>query len=138
MKVFVDANVIINVLNREYPAFEFSSRLLSLADDKRFTLYTSTLSLGICWYHAEKKSGRALANKKIRQLLQHIRITDCGESEVLKAIEDKKAEDFEDALQVYSAIKSGCSHIVTNNLNDFHFCVLPISNPRDFLIEQAS
>ena len=47
MKVFVDANVIINVLNREYPAFEFSSRLLSLADDKRFTLYTSTLSLGI-------------------------------------------------------------------------------------------
>ncbi len=138
MKVFVDANVIINVLNREYPQFEFSSRFLSLADDKCFTLYTSTLSLGICWFYAEKKSGRALANKKIAQLLQNIRISECGESEVLKAMADKKADDFEDALQVYSAIKSGCTHIVTNNLNDFHFSSLKISKPKDFLIQEVS
>ena len=137
MNIFVDANVIINVFNKEYPAFEFSARLLSLAEDKKFHFYTSSLSLAICWYFAEKKSGAKIARIKIEMLLQHVRISECGENEVNKAITNKNADDFEDALQVYSAIKSKCKFIVTNNLNDFHSSEIPVVTPQDFLLQQA-
>ena len=137
MNIFVDANVIINVFNKEYPAFEFSARLLSLTEDKRYHFYTSSLSLAICWYFAEKKSGPKVARKKIATLLEHFRISDCGENEVIKAITNKNAEDFEDALQVYSALKSKCKFIVTNNLNDFHFSEIPVVTPQDFLLQHA-
>ena len=137
MNIFVDANVIINVFNKEYPAFEFSARLLSLAEDKKFQFYTSSLSLAICWYFAEKKSGTKVARKKIEMLLQHVRISECGENEVIKAISNKNADDFEDALQVYSALKSKCKFIVTNNLNDFHFSEIPVVTPQDFLLQHA-
>jgi predicted nucleic acid-binding protein len=137
MNIFVDANVIINVFNKEYPAFDFSARLLSLTEDKRYHFYTSSLSLAICWYFAEKKSGAKIARKKIETLLEHFRISDCGENEVLKAISNKKAEDFEDALQVYSAHKSKCTFIITNNLEDFHFSEIPVLIPQDFLLQHA-
>jgi predicted nucleic acid-binding protein len=133
MNVFVDANVIINVLNKEYPAFDHSARFLSLAQDKRFTFFTSSLSIAICWFFAEKKSGRSLANRKIEQLLLHFRITECGEEEVRKALADKRADDMEDAIQVYSALRNSCSHLVTNNLNDFHFSSLEVLEPLSFL-----
>jgi predicted nucleic acid-binding protein len=61
MKIFLDANILISVLNKEYPLFTYSSRILSLADDKRFQVFTSPVCLAIAFYFAEKKSGSALA-----------------------------------------------------------------------------
>jgi predicted nucleic acid-binding protein len=133
MNVFIDANVIINVLNKEYPAFDHSARFLSLAQNNRFTFFTSSLSIAICWFFAEKKSGRIIANQKIEHLLKYFRITECGEEEVRKALADKKADDMEDAIQVYSALRSSCSHLVTNNLSDFHFSSLEILDPLSFI-----
>jgi predicted nucleic acid-binding protein len=137
MNVFVDANVLINVLNKEYPAYDASARFLSLAEEKRFQFFTSSLSLAITWFFAEKKSGRALARKKIELLLEHMRISECGENEVLFALKEKKADDFEDALQVFSAAKSKCVCIVTNNKSDFHFSKIEVLSPLDFLLNKG-
>lgn len=137
MNVFVDANVIIAVLNKEYPAYECASRFLSLAQDRRFTLFTSSLSLAICWFFVAKKHGKSVAKTKIALLLKHVCITECGEAEALQAIADKKAPDFEDAMQVYSALRADCSHVVTHNLSDFHFSTLNVLDPRDFLVQHA-
>lgn len=63
MKIFLDANVLVAVVNREYPAFTACAKILSLADRPDITLITSTLSLAIAWYFAEKKKGEALAKK---------------------------------------------------------------------------
>jgi len=34
MKVFVDANILVSVLNKEYPLFTYSARILSLSGNK--------------------------------------------------------------------------------------------------------
>lgn len=43
MKIFLDANVLTSVLNKEYPLFTYSSRILSLASHPKFEVYTSPL-----------------------------------------------------------------------------------------------
>ncbi|WP_422006686.1 hypothetical protein [Roseivirga pacifica] len=41
VSAFVDANVIVSVLNKEYPLFTYSSRVLSSGALKGVELYTS-------------------------------------------------------------------------------------------------
>jgi predicted nucleic acid-binding protein len=55
MKIFLDANILISVVNKEYPLFSQTARILSLADRKGFQIYTSPICLAIAFYFAEKK-----------------------------------------------------------------------------------
>lgn len=134
MKVFLDANILVSVLNKEYPLFTYSSRVLSVADDKkRFLLVTSPVCLAIAFYFAEKKSGAVLAKNKIKILLEHIGITSIGDDEVKLAIQNKKAQDFEDAMQYYSAVNEKCDCIVTEDRNDFFYSKIEVISSENFL-----
>ena len=44
-----------------------------------------------------------------------------------------RANDFEDALQYFSAIQSGADCIVTRNSKDFSFSEIEVLTPSDFL-----
>lgn len=133
MRIFLDANVLVSVVNREYPVFTACAKILSLAVRPDIRLFTSALSLGITWYFACKKHGEVLDRRKMEILLAHIAVSPCGQEEVEKALAIKKADDFEDALQYFSAMACHCDHFVTSNIGDFHFSEIPISVPDDFL-----
>ncbi|MDQ3047514.1 MAG: PIN domain-containing protein [Bacteroidota bacterium] len=133
MKIFLDANILVSVLNKEYPVFTYSSRVLSLADDPKFNVYTSPLCLAIAYYFAEKKHGNNLARKKINLLIQKLSFTTIDEQTVLAVEKNRKIHDFEDGLQYYSAAQSNCKYIVTEDKNDFYFSVLETGTSRAFL-----
>ncbi len=131
MKVFLDANVLISVLNKEYPVFTYSSRILS-STHHGLKLVTSPLCLAIAFYFSEKKSGRAMAKAKINTLSKHIGITEMNKGTVLKALENKKVLDLEDGLEYYSAIGNDCKFIVTEDLKDFYFSDIEVLDSRSF------
>lgn len=54
-RVFIDANVLVAVMNKEYPLFSDAARVLSLADRHDYDLFTSPFCLAIGFYFAEKK-----------------------------------------------------------------------------------
>jgi len=135
MKIFADANVIVSVLNKEYPLFSYTSRILSLNDYPQFALYTSPVCLAIAFYFSEKKSGNALARKKMSYLCDNINITDTGKQTVVKTISNKKIHDFEDGLEYYSALNSGCKCFVTEDIDDFYFSEIEILRPKEFLLK---
>jgi predicted nucleic acid-binding protein len=133
MRIFLDANVLVSVLNREYPHYDACARCLSLADRHGFQLVVSSLSLGITFYFSEKKSGRKEARRKIELLLQKLSVSPCGDDEVRAAMQEKRAEDFEDALQFHSANSGRSDVILSNNPSDYHFSSIPVERPEEFL-----
>ena len=133
MKIFLDANVLVAVINKEYPLFSFASRILSVSDTKDFQVFTSPICLAIAFYFAEKKSGTSLAKKKVALLVSHIHIAPINEDVVIKSISNKKIIDFEDGLEYYSALDSGCRTIITEDQGDFHFSEIEVLNCRDFM-----
>ncbi|TAE35984.1 MAG: PIN domain-containing protein, partial [Sphingobacteriales bacterium] len=135
MKVFLDANVLVAILNKEYPVFSYAARILSLADNPKFTIYTSPVCLAIAYYFAEKKTSAKVAKSKINLLLQHILIADNGKLGVFKTLENKKILDFEDGLEYYAAIENKCECIVTENLKDFYFSEIEVINCEDFAVK---
>jgi predicted nucleic acid-binding protein len=134
MKVFLDANILITVLNKEYPLFTYSSSVLRLSDNKKFKLYTSPNCLAIAFFFAEKKSGISVAKCKIDLLVSKIDIADSDKKSVLKAVENQVIIDFEDAMQYYSALHAGCTCIVTENVDDFYFSELEVMGAEAFLL----
>jgi predicted nucleic acid-binding protein len=133
MKVFLDANILISVLNREYPLFTYNARVVSLADNSKFHLYTSPLCLAIAFYFSEKKNGKTHTRRKIKILIEKIRFTTINEKMVFEVEKNKKIHDFEDGLQYYSAIESGCKYIITEDISDFYFSEIEVLSSRSFL-----
>lgn len=136
MKIFLDANVLVSVLNKEYPTFSYSSRLLSLPQNfKKFEFYTSPICLAIAYYFAEKKSKSALAKKKIELLCQHIQIADNTFAGVKATLINKAIHDFEDGLEYHAALEKDCECIITEDQNDFYFSEIEVLNCKDFFIK---
>ena len=135
MKIFVDANVLVSVIKREYPLYNYSSRILSIANKPPYLLYTSPLNLAITFYFAQKNSKNNLAKKKIDILQQHFTITEMNNAMVKSSLQNKKVEDFEDGLQYYSALNSGCECILTEDIDDYYFSDIEVINCQDFIMK---
>ena len=132
MRVFIDANVLISVLNKEYPLFSYSSRILSLAGSKNFQVYTSPICLAIAFYFAEKKYRSVKAKEKISLLCEHINIAAVSKWSVQSALSDKAVLDFEDGLEYYAAIENKCDCIITADVRDFHFSKIEVIQSEAF------
>jgi len=142
MRIFLDANILVTVLCNEYPRFGACARVLSLADDKRFEVYTSPLCLAIGAYFAEKKSrstagGKKLARSKIALLAEKLKITAVDASVAERTLANVKITDIEDGFEYYSALDARCTCIVTYDKRDFHFSDLEVLDAEAFLLEYA-
>ncbi|MFP4366788.1 MAG: PIN domain-containing protein [Bacteroidales bacterium] len=133
MKVFLDANILVTVLNKEYPVFTSAARILSLAENSRFQLYTSPLCLAIAFYFSGKKSGEDLAKKKIVLLTSKIAITKTDEITIKQTITNKNINYFEDGLEYYSALGSGCEVRITEDTGDFYLSEIEVIDCNSFL-----
>ena len=137
MRIFLDANILVSVLNKEYPLFTYAARIVSLADNKKFTVFTSPVCLAIAFYFAEKKSGTRMAKQKIKLLSEKIRITDVGKNEVLLALENPQVNDFEDGIEYYAAVNNKCDVIVTEDTDDYYFADIKVCKAKNFLTEHV-
>ena len=137
MKAFVDANVIVAVLNKEYPVFTHAAKVLSLADSRKIYLYTTPLCLAIAFYFSCKKNGAAVAKDKMKILADKLKIAEIKQQDVWNATNNKKIENFEDGLQFYAAKNAGCSAIITENVSDFYFSDIEVLSAEDFLIKHV-
>ncbi|WP_140936858.1 PIN domain-containing protein [Sphingobacterium lumbrici] len=133
MRIFVDANVIVAVLNRQYPLFPYAARILSLSDNPRYKIYTSPICLAIAFYFAEKKSGTLQAKSKIAVLSEKLEITTTDMDAVRSTVENTAIHDFEDGLEYYAALRSACEMIVSEDVSDFYFSEIPVQNCETFL-----
>lgn len=133
MNIFLDANILVSVFNKEYPLFTFTSRILSLAENSnRFKLFTSPVCLAIAFYFAEKKHGTVVAKRKIELLCRYVFTAPNSESTVLAAVQNPNIHDFEDGLEYYAAAEADCSCIITENTEDFYFSEIEVLNSENF------
>ncbi len=133
MRLFIDANILVTVLNKEYPLYSNAARILSLADRSGYEIYTTPVCLAIAFYFAEKKHKRETAVAKIKLLCQHIRIAPVTDDCVQQALSNPQVTDFEDGMEYYAAKLAQCRCIITENEADFYFADIEILNCNRFL-----
>ncbi len=130
-KIFLDASLLVSVLNKEYPLFTYAARIVSLSNHKGFEVVTSPVCMAIAFYFAEKKH-RSSAKKKIQLLQEHIGIVPVTASCVEKALQNPRVRDLEDGIEYYSALESKCDCIITEDSGDFFFSSISVMSSQAF------
>ncbi len=138
MKIFIDTNVIIDLLAKRKPFYQESLKLFSLADSKQIEIKISALSLVNTHYILSDvmklKNTRPIIGK-FKVLVESFALND----KILElALNDPKFKDFEDGIQYYTALESQVNSIITRNLKDFKNSKIPVMSPKEFLAKRIS
>lgn len=131
-KVFVDSDVILDLLAQRIPHFHFSALLFTFADMKKLELYTSPTVFCNVFYILRKELGIEKAKSALRKLRLLIKIIDSSEKTIDCAL-NSEFSDFEDAIQCYTAQNHQISIIVTRNVKDYKTAGIIVQNPETFL-----
>ena len=131
-RVFLDTNILIDILERREPYFLLSANILDLGYRGRVQLFATSLSFINTIYVSRKTIGKDAALDKIRILRKTIEISPISAKEFDVALASG-SKDIEDALQYASAKAAKCECIVTRNKKDFLQSEdLPICTPEEF------
>lgn len=133
-KVFLDTNVIIDVLDQREKFVVESSNILSLGAEGKLELYATPLTFTTCVYVLRKTLGYAKVIESIRLLRTFIHIFSIRELEFDLAFAED-VPDVEDMLQYYSAVSAGCDVVITRNGKHFPTNGIPIMTPYAFLVQ---
>jgi len=132
-KLFVDTNIVIDLLSRREPFFEEAAELFSLADKRKVELSVSSLSIANTGYVLLKQMDLTKAKSILRKLRLILKILPLEDKTLGAALNDETFLDFEDGLQYFTAIEDEQEIIITRNLKDFKNSKLPIMTARQFI-----
>jgi predicted nucleic acid-binding protein len=131
--LFVDTNVVLDLLAKREPFFEEAAGLFSLADRKKIRLSLSSLTLANIHYILLRKTNPSKAKAILRKLTLLVEILPLDDKIIALALNDDLFADFEDSLQYYTAIEHDKEAIITRNLKDFRRAKLPVMTAKQFL-----
>lgn len=132
-KIFVDTNIVIDLLSRREPFFEEAASLFSLADKKQIELTVSSLTIANTSYVLLRQMDSNNAKSILRKLRLIVNILSLDDKIIGLALNDNTFSDFEDGLQYFAAIENGQELIITRNLKDYKNSKLPIMTAKQFI-----
>ena len=136
MKVFLDANVLIDVVQNRKDFVEASSKVLQLGLEGDCDLCASDITFTTVSYYARKNRTQEQLYDVLQTLREFIDIAPSGKVAIDRALR-KKSKDFEDAVQYYAALRSGAEFIVSRNVRDYPYNDITVLTPLEFLKEMG-
>jgi predicted nucleic acid-binding protein len=130
--ILIDLNVLLDVLQKREPFFEASAGLLAAVETGQIDGYLAVHSVTSLFYLIQKGNSATDARATITNLLQFIKIIPVDQSTIEQAL-NLNFRDFEDAIQMISAVQNKLDCIVTRNVKDYQPALLPVMQPVDFL-----
>lgn len=118
--VFLDTNIVIDLLTERAPFYNDAAKIFSLADNQAIELYCSALSIANIYYILFRNKSTEIANETLTELLEFLTILSLNEKNIKYSIENRLFHDFEDALQYSTAFENRMDVIVTRNTTDFN------------------
>jgi len=132
MNLFLDTNVLIDLIDKRQPFYNDIALIASMAENKEFKLAASSLSFVNTVYVVSKN----VEAKLVLEALKKLRII-CDVSNIDEIVIDKSLisnfNDFEDAVQYFSALHHKSDMILTRNKKDFKNSEITTMTPSEFL-----
>ena len=136
MKVLLDLNVLLDVVQNRVPHYHDSAKVLSLARLGEIQAVLPVHAFTTLYYILAKAAGKAKADQTIDWLLAHFEVA-VADKAVLRRARQLPLADFEDAVVASLAEAGQCDHVVTRNVSDFAVSPVSALTPTDFLITRS-
>lgn len=130
--LFVDTNIVLDLLANRAPFVTDAQELFTLADQKEVQLFVSSLTFANAHYilsQALKMDDARTVLRKLKVLVTVLPLDD----KVIELALESDFKDFEDALQYHTALEHKLTIIITRNLRDFKASDIPVLTAKDYL-----
>jgi len=131
-RLFIDTNVIMDLLGERVPHYESVAKVATLADKGRIKMVASALSYPTVYYLLSKFESSENVKEKLRKFKIISEVADLDEITIEKGLASA-LRDFEDALQYHCALKADCDIFLTRNAKDFKESSIPVMTAEEFL-----
>lgn len=133
MRLLIDANILLDVLQNREPYCEKSSLIWKLCETEQDEGYISALTYANLVYVMRKE----LEPSKIEDVLQKLALVfKCADltADDLAKVAEMKWDDFEDAVQSVTAERVHADYIITRNVRDFKNSKVMAFMPSEYIV----
>jgi predicted nucleic acid-binding protein len=131
-KVFLDTNVILDLLGQRIPFYDSIAKVATLADQKKIMLVASPLSFTTVEYILVKFESSESVLNKLRKFKIICKVCIVDEEIIEKGL-NSDFKDFEDAVQYFTALQANCAIIITRNGKDFKNSIIPVMTAEEYI-----
>jgi predicted nucleic acid-binding protein len=124
-RVFVDADVILDLLLAREPFFPAAAELFLLIQDGEIEGYTSPVVFANLYYILRQGTSAPEALTALRKLRLLLGVLAVDERTIDRGLASSFV-DFEDAIQYYTAVAHGLEAVVTRNKKGYKAAEIPI------------
>lgn len=131
--IFLDTNVLMDILANRQPFYKSSSEIYKLGLRKKVVLFTSSNTISTLHYLLKKFTTEENIRKSLDEVTTVLSIIPVDINIIKKSLKSNH-KDFEDAIQIVSAQSiNNMDCIVTRDLKDYKFAEINVLTPDDFL-----
>ena len=132
MRTLLDNDIVLDFLLRRDPFFADAKELFVRGAKRDIELFVSAITPINCFYIIRKEKDRHTAKDAVAKLLRIVKVCRVDRS-ILNDAFSLDFDDYEDAVQCSSALRTRLDSIVTRNLKDYERSALPAYSPGDFI-----
>ena len=132
LRILVDLNVVMDVVDKRYAFMEDSVAVWRAVETGQVTGFLAAHSLTTLFYLVAKQIGHQQATAVLLKTLQVFSVAYVDEQVIHQAL-DWGWRDFEDAVQMAAAVHTGLDYLVTRNPKDFQSHPIPVLLPAHLL-----
>lgn len=133
MRVLIDNCIIIDALQSRVPFAEAAQKIFLSSANKKFEGYITAKSVTDIYYLTHRLTHSDMETRKIlSKLFMLFHLLDTTSLDCRKAI-SSEMNDYEDAIMVETAVRSGMDCIVTRNIKDYTKAAVNVLDPLAFL-----
>ena len=132
MRLLIDANIVLDVLQKREPYWKDSSVIWKLCETEQAEGYISTLTFANLMYVMRRELDPAQIRDVLDKLRLIFRFADFTAADMEKAA-DMGWDDFEDAIQAATAERIMADSIITRNVRDFRNSKVIAFTPSEFI-----
>lgn len=132
MRLLIDANILLDVLQRREPHYKDSALIWKLCETEQAEGYVSALTFADLVYIMRKELDPEAVEEIQKKLALIFQFADLTVADITRATE-MKWDDFEDAVQAATAERIQADYIITRNVRDFKKSKIMAFTPIEYL-----
>jgi predicted nucleic acid-binding protein len=131
-KVFVDTDIVLDLLGSRDFFYIHSANLFSAADKNEIKICVSSLTFANLNYILSKQYSGEQARKKLLKFKTLVTVLSVNDKIIELALASD-FKDFEDGIQYYTATENNIKIILTRNIKDYKTAEIPVMTAEQFL-----
>ena len=135
MRLLIDANILLDVLQKREPHYKDSSLVWKLCETDQDEGFVSALTFANLVYILRKELDAGQVRSVLDKLQLIFTFADYSVSDMVKAAAIEW-DDYEDAIQSVTAERLMAEYIITRNVRDFSKSTVPAFTPSEYLVRR--